>query len=394
MKVAVLVNELDIRGGTHKQVLRFCQYLKAQNVDFKIYTKYCDISKSYPEFANFDIVSLKKDESDFYDSTGSIVKKIENNYKYIQEQKELYKLIPEDTDIINVHDMGFPWLMYWARKRKKCSTIWQINDLPACFRVGNGQNLPDSKFLKIKRKLYRIMVKHVNRITVNVTKNKERVQKCLNRNAEVLYCGVDVNHNLRMHSSNDFKDTINILSVGVFLPYRNYETLVSVIGRLHENGINAYLNIIGSTALDNEYSVKIEKLIETYNLQQYIHIYGQVDDQTYNDLFNEANIFAFININQSWGLAVFEAMSCGLPVIVSNSVGAIELLHNGSDSIIVDPLDVDIICSAIKKLSSDGKYYNALAAKGAEETKEYTWDNLYSSRMVQIFEQEVEKNKQ
>ena len=33
-------------------------------------------------------------------------------------------------------------------------------------------------------------------------------------------------------------------------------------------------------------------------------------------------------------------MSAGIPTLVSNSVGAIELLHNGEDAIIVEPKDV------------------------------------------------------
>ena len=42
MKIAVLVNELNIRGGTHKQVLRLCEYLESQRIEFKIFTKYYD----------------------------------------------------------------------------------------------------------------------------------------------------------------------------------------------------------------------------------------------------------------------------------------------------------------------------------------------------------------
>ena len=42
MKVAVIVNELTVRGGTHKQVLRLCQYLEKKEIDFVLCTKYYD----------------------------------------------------------------------------------------------------------------------------------------------------------------------------------------------------------------------------------------------------------------------------------------------------------------------------------------------------------------
>ena len=111
-----------------------------------------------------------------------------------------------------------------------------------------------------------------------------------------------------------------------------------------------------------------------------------MDDDTYDKLFNVANAFAFINIEQSWGLAVFEAMSAGLPTIVSNSVGAIELLHHNIDAIIVDSQDIDEICKILKKLMTDEAYYNSISDESARAVKEFTWDKLYSSKMLEIFQ--------
>ena len=39
------INELDIRGGTHKQVLRLCEYLIRKGEDVVVYTKKFDINK-------------------------------------------------------------------------------------------------------------------------------------------------------------------------------------------------------------------------------------------------------------------------------------------------------------------------------------------------------------
>ena len=36
MKVAVIVNELTVRGGTHKQVLRLCQYLEKKKINKEV----------------------------------------------------------------------------------------------------------------------------------------------------------------------------------------------------------------------------------------------------------------------------------------------------------------------------------------------------------------------
>ncbi len=384
MKVAVVVNELNIRGGTHKQVLRFCEYLKRNKIDFKIYTKYFNPELTYTEFKKLDVVYLKKDATKFYDSKGSIIKKIKNRLSGRKEERDLYRLIPKDVDIVNIHDNGFPYLIKLSKKHRK-KVVWQINDLPGCYGVGVSQYGSGNIILSIKKIFYRRLAQKVDCITVNVTKNKKRIQQCMGAEAEVLYCGVDVNDMLIKHTFPENIERFRLLSTGVFFAYRNYETLVDVVEKMKNDNMPIYLDIIGSTASGKEYAQKIKTLVSGKKLDNYIKIWGQVDDDKYNELYNEANAFAFVNIDQSWGLAVFEAMSCGLPTIVSESVGAVELLHDNQDSIIVNPLAVDEICNILKRLMYDKEYYKKISTNAIEAAKDYSWDQLYSSKLLNIF---------
>ena len=387
MKIAVLVNELNIRGGTHKQVLRLCEYLESQRIEFKIFTKYYDPLKTYPDFRKYNPVSLYS-ESDDYTKKHSLLKKIQSNIRF-------FSMIYKDFDIVNAHDYGLYWPLFLTSMKKSIITVWQINDLPGCFKVGVNKKTETTIKDKLNRKKYRYLAKKIDAITGNVTKNKERVEMCMGKKATVLYCGVDVNANLRKHTYiPSIKNEIRLLSTGVFFPYRNYETLVLVIKQLRNEGYNAWLDIIGSTELSKDYANSVINLIIDKNLKKYIKIWGQVDESTYNMLYNRANIFAFINIDQSWGLTVFEAMSAGIPTIVSNSVGAIELLHDGEDSIIVEPKNVSAISDTIKRLVSDGEYYNKISNNAYEIVKEFSWDKLYSSKLVEIFEKLVNYEKQ
>ena len=380
MKIAVVVNELNVRGGTHKQVLRLCQYLRENKIDFMICTKKYDENKTYREFKEFDVTSL------YYDSTEW------ENANHRDDNKRLYECIPRDVDIINIHDNQLNALMLRAVLNRK-KVVWQINDLPSVFQVG-----VDSAYRKtIKDILSKIAIKYiakkVKKITVNVTKNKERVEQIMGRSADVFYCGVDVNDRLKRHSHSEIKSVFNLLSMGVFIPYRNYETLIKVVNLLNKSGYRVKLDIIGNTEFDTKYVEKVKNLIEKTNSEKYVKIWGQVDEDVYTQLFNTANAFAFVNIEQSWGLAVFEAMSAGLPTIVSNSVGAIELLHNNQDAIIVDPLNSSEICDVIKQLIDDKQYYDLISRNAAKAVKEFTWDNLYSSKMLTVFKEITEEVK-
>lgn len=378
MNIKILVNNLNVCGGTHKQVLRLAQYLIKEDSDVEIDTHYYDISKTYPEFAKTKVYSLTNE----YNPQQGIATKILNAIK-------LAKTISKNADVVNIHDNSMYLETIFARLMcgKKTKFVWQINDLPACFGVGINKDQKDTLKLKLKRVYMRLVAKCVDEITVNVTKNAERVEQCFGRKAKVFYCGVDVNESLEKHSYNIKDNTVKILSSGVFYPYRNYETLVSVVENLKNKNINVHLDVIGATDRAPAYSEKIINLVKEKQLENEITIWGQVDDAKYNELHNKADMFAFININQSWGLAVFEAMSCGLPVIVSESVGAIELLHNDEDAIIVDPENVEAVSDVVLKLMNDKDYYNKISENAYNAVKEFTWDKLYSEKMLDLFKQ-------
>lgn len=385
MKVAILVNELNVCGGTHKQVLRLAQYLKNEQSDVSIITNFFVPEKTYPEFKDLNVKFLY-DEMWTIENQG-LKAKVKIKIKRLKDCINNVLNVPKDVEIVNVHDNGLEKEILLLRllQRKKIKIIWQINDLPNCFHVGVHENNPDSIKQKLRRAYIRLVAKCVNEITVNVTKNAERVKQCLNGDAKVFYCGVDVNESLEQHTYNIKENSVKILSSGVFFPYRNYETLVAVVENLKNKNVNVHLDVIGAVDRAPAYSEKIINSVKEKQLENEITIWGQVDDAKYTELHNGADMFAFININQSWGLAVFEAMSCGLPVIVSESVGAIELLHNDIDAIIVDPENVEEVSDVVLKLMNDKDYYNKISQNACNAVKEFTWDKLYSERVLDLF---------
>lgn len=379
MKVLIVINELNIRGGTHKQVLRLCEYLSKDN-EVTIYTRMYDNEKTYPGFKKFNIVTPNIDLS----SKKTLLQKIKKHLNIYKEENRIFKELVKDVDVVNIHDYKGTHLAKIAKKYNK-KVVLQLNDIPYFFLEGAAKGTKDNYKFKLRRFNYLKLIKYVDEITVNVTKNKELVKKCLNRNAKVFYCGVDTNENLEKHKQLHARNKLNLFSSGVFFPYRNYETLVKVVDKIVKNGIDVHLDIMGSTEIDKIYANSIKKMINDMKLDEYITIWGQVDEEKYIELHNNADMFLFININQSWGLAVFEAMSCGLPVIVSNSVGAIELLTDKENAVIVDPENVDEVYNEIIKLKDNKEYYEKISNNADKIVKEFTWDNLYSSKMLELF---------
>ena len=100
-------------------------------------------------------------------------------------------------------------------------------------------------------------------------------------------------------------------------------------------------------------------------------------------IFQKSSIFIFLNIDQSWGIAVFEALSRGLPVIISESAGCSELLKGKEGVITVDPIDYKNIAKQICYLSNKEvwKRYSEGAYKTVENM---SWDEMYSSKVLDL----------
>lgn len=376
--IAFLISELDIRGGTHKQFLKLLEFTEQKGEDFYIITQRVDFNKTYPALKKYN------DRIRIFD----IEKGSNPISKYFARKKNIQKLhsMLKDADVANIHDCGFELFL---NAFKGIPTIWQINDLPTLFQVGVAAQSKNTLKNKIFRRIVLSSLKNINEITVNVSKNAERVNDKLNRTAKVLYCGIEplgIKINTDASLSRFHNKKINLLSSGVWLPYRNYETQVEIVRILTEKGYDVNLNIIGSTSYSPEYLDSIKSKINEYNLNKKIHICGMVDEKQFVELHQNADLFMFINVDQSWGLAVFEAMSCGIPVIVGNSVGATEILHDKIDSIFVEPKSAESIAKIIINLTQSSDQFKQLSERSTNFCSDYTWDKAYSEPMLKILQ--------
>ena len=106
------------------------------------------------------------------------------------------------------------------------------------------------------------------------------------------------------------------LSVGSFEPRKNIGTLVRAYMNLPENVKNQYSLVIagGKGWLNSDIDLLIESQTSTR-----IRRIGYVDEQDLAALYSAASVFVYPSYYEGFGLPILEAMSCGTPVITSNT---------------------------------------------------------------------------
>ncbi len=99
---------------------------------------------------------------------------------------------------------------------------------------------------------------------------------------------------------------------------------------------------------------------------------GFVPRDDLDALYSCAEIFCFPSLLEGFGLPVVEAMGHGTAVITSLATSTEEVA--GDAGVLIDPLDVDALASAIESLLAEDERRARLGAAGWERAMGYTWD--------------------
>jgi glycosyltransferase involved in cell wall biosynthesis len=89
-------------------------------------------------------------------------------------------------------------------------------------------------------------------------------------------------------------------------------------------------------------------------------------------LYSGAAAFVFPTLYEGFGLSILEAMTCGCPVIASNSSSVPEVA--GDAALLRDANDVEGIAAALRSVIDDARLRESLIARGHEQARKFSWD--------------------
>jgi starch synthase len=84
------------------------------------------------------------------------------------------------------------------------------------------------------------------------------------------------------------------------------------------------------------------------------------------DLLRATDVFAFPSIYESVGVALLEAMACGLAVVASRVGGIPEIVTDGVSGLLVPPGEATPLAEALIRLTRDPKHRIALGQAARE----------------------------
>ncbi len=89
-------------------------------------------------------------------------------------------------------------------------------------------------------------------------------------------------------------------------------------------------------------------------------------------LYNSAQVLLYPSFYEGFGLPVLEAMSCGVPVVISNTSSLPEI--GGDAAQYVNPEDVSDIQKKLKQVLEDKDLRSEMIEKGLKQAKKFSWE--------------------
>lgn len=388
MKIAIIVRRLNVRGGVQRHVLCLAQQLKRRGHTVKIYTFLLSSGQCYPELLDgLEVVAL-----------GYYPRSLNLLWDLIRENiaaKNLARLIDVDTTVINPHDhVCYKAAYYFKRLARDIPSVWTMHDMPTrAFGLWQSQELGLRSRAQIWRKFLARFADAYNRrfiqgqdaIVALSRADQERVRAEWGREAAVVRNGIDLDQFPYRQRQALAGKKVRILMTGIFFPHRRFEDGIAAVGMLAEEHYDTGLSIVGRYNPDDPYYRTLINLRDALGLRERVTFLGELSEEDLVRSYHEHDIFLFPSHHQSWGLAVFEAMACGMPVIVSRTAGAHEVLTDRENALLVNPKKPEEIAAAIRYLIDDTEAYRRLSMVGRAFVERYISWEKQALEMDRIF---------
>ena len=159
-----------------------------------------------------------------------------------------------------------------------------------------------------------------------------------------------------------------LLFVGTIEPRKNLGRVLTAFERLHAEGLTDALVIVGKRGwLYDDFFARLEGS----PAKQAVIFPGFVPDADLPAVYAGAQALAFPSEFEGFGLPVLEAMACGTPVVCSNTSSLPEV--TGDAALLVDPLDVDALTEALRRVLSEPSLAADLRARGLAQAARFSW---------------------
>jgi glycosyltransferase involved in cell wall biosynthesis len=185
-------------------------------------------------------------------------------------------------------------------------------------------------------------------------------------------CGVDLSRFTPLGKKVD--DVFRIIYCGNISPRKGVHYLLQAFSELNLD--HAELCLIGSAPTPS-----FSRLLARHQSGK-VRFLGTFPHNELRQVYAQGSVFVLPSLADGFGMVVPQAMACGLPVIVTENVGAADIVADGVDGYVVPIRDVAALKDKIRHLYEDPAARQRMSdAAVTKAGRHLSWD-AYGDRLV------------
>lgn len=157
-----------------------------------------------------------------------------------------------------------------------------------------------------------------------------------------------------------------LLAVGNLQPRKNLARLIEAFGRLTAGGLDIDLVVAGPRHYQGELVLAAGR-----EAGDRVHFTGYLGDRQLAACYRCAEAFVFPSLFEGFGIPALEAMAHGVPVASSRGGALPEVC--GDAALYFDPLEVESIEDALRRILTDSALRADLVRAGHSRESRFTW---------------------
>ena len=161
--------------------------------------------------------------------------------------------------------------------------------------------------------------------------------------------------------------------------YKGTDGLIRAVAQLQSAIPNLHLVSVGG----GDDLARLKKVASESGASQRVHFLQRLSREELAACYARADVFAMPSAGEGFGIVFLEAMAFAKPLIAAACGGALDLVHDGINGLLVPPRDLGALTAALRRLLEDQSLRSGLGANGA-----YLVEQKYR---FDVFEANVER---
>ena len=160
---------------------------------------------------------------------------------------------------------------------------------------------------------------------------------------------VDTDHFSPLPDQIRGNETLHIITAARIMPQKNILRYLDAITLIKQKGKNVHFDWYGASLAGDSYAEQVQQKIHDLQLEDIITFHAPSMDIV--DCYRQSDIFCLPSLYEGFPNVLCEAMACGLPVACSDICDNPDIVEEGVNGYLFDPINVQDMADAILKMA-------------------------------------------